>query len=203
MPGLYERFVLPLLTNWAMRSDELLTYRRRLASIASGHVLEVGIGSGLNLPLYTPAVDYVIGIDPSSPLLQRADALAASANHPVRLVRASAEAIPLKDNSIDTIVMTWTLCSISDASAALREMHRVLKSSGQLLFVEHGLASDQRVASWQHWLDPIWWKVSCHLDNPVTRLLKEAGFRVVALQTGYLPRGPKPMTFMYEGRATP
>jgi ubiquinone/menaquinone biosynthesis C-methylase UbiE len=166
MPGLYERFVLPLLTNWAMRSDELLTYRRRLASIASGHVLEVGIGSGLNLPLYTPAVDCVIGIDPSSPLLQRAGALAASANHPVQLVRASAEAIPLKDNSIDTIVMTWTLCSISDASAALREMHRVLKSSGQLLFVEHGLASDQRVASWQHWLDPIWWKVTWTTRSP-------------------------------------
>jgi hypothetical protein len=86
--------------------------------------------------------------------------------------------------------------------AALREMHRVLKSSGQLLFVQHGLASDQKVASWQHWLDPIWWKVSCDLDDPVDRLLKEAGFRVEALRTGYLPGGPKPMTFMYEGRAT-
>ena len=119
MPGLYEGFVLPLLTSWAMRSGELLVYRRRLASIASGYVLEVGIGSGLNLPLYTPAVDCVIGIDPSSALLQRASALAATVNQPVQLVRASAEAIPLKDDSIDTIVMTWTLCSIPDASAAL------------------------------------------------------------------------------------
>jgi ubiquinone/menaquinone biosynthesis C-methylase UbiE len=95
----------------------MLTYRRRLVPIASGHVPEVGVGSGLNLPLYTPAVDCVIGIDPSSALLQRASALATNVNRPIWLVRASAEAIPLKDDSIDTIVMTWTLCSIPDASA--------------------------------------------------------------------------------------
>ena len=202
MPGLYERFVLPRLINLAMRNDQLLPYRRRLAATATGRVLEVGIGSGLNLPLYTPMVDCLIGIDPSAALLERVGALAAGVSCPIQLVQASAEAIPLKDASIDTIVMTWTLCSINDASAALREMHRVLKSSGQLLFVEHGLASDQKVAWWQYRLDPIWWRVSCHLDNPVDQMLEEAGFRVQALQTGYLPRGPKPMTFMYEGRAT-
>jgi ubiquinone/menaquinone biosynthesis C-methylase UbiE len=203
MPGLYEHLLLPRLIDWAMRNDDLLAYRRRLAAIAAGRVLEVGIGSGLNLPLYTPAVDCVIGIDLSAALLRRAGSLATSVNRPNRLVQASAEAIPLKSASIDTIVMTWTLCSIPDASAALREMHRVLKPSGQLLFVEHGLASDQEVAWWQYRLDPLSWRISCHLDNPVDRLLKEAGFRVEALQTGYLPRGPKFMTFIYEGRAMP
>jgi ubiquinone/menaquinone biosynthesis C-methylase UbiE len=145
MPGLYERFVMPGLIGWAMRNDDLLNYRRRLTAIATGRVLEVGIGSGLNLPLYTPAVDCVIGIDPSAALLRRAGALATSAKRPVWLVRASAEAIPLKDASIDTIVMTWTLCSIPHTSAALHEMHRVLKSSGQLLFVEH-IAQDRKQA---------------------------------------------------------
>jgi SAM-dependent methyltransferase len=203
MTGWYTRFVLPRLIDWAMRNDELSGYRRELVPTARGRVLEIGIGSGLNIPLYPLEVDLIVGIDPSPELLRRAASMATRSTRPVLLVQASAEAIPLASETIDTVVMTWTLCSIPDANAALREMRRVLKPSGQLLFVEHGLAADRNVASWQHRLDPLWWKISCHLDNPVDRLLRDAGFKVDDLQTGHLPHGPKPMTFIYRGIARP
>jgi len=163
----------------------------------------VGIGPGLNLPFYQPAVDFIIGLDPSAELLRRASSLAVATPRPVRLVRASAEAIPPRTGSIDTVVMAWTLCSVADAQTALGEIGRVLRPEGELLFVEHGLAPEVDVASWQHRLDPLWVRISCHLDNPIDRLLRAAGFQILDLDTGYLGRGPRPMTFMYEGRARP
>lgn len=199
--GLYSNRVLPWLTALTMRNRLLAPYRERLVPQARGRVLEVGVGSGLNLPLYGPAVELVIGLDPSAALLDRAAAMARSASRPAAFVRAAAEAIPLAGDSVDTIVMTWTLCSIPDAPRALAEMRRVLKPDGVLLFVEHGLSNEDRVAAWQHRLDPLWLRVSCHLDNPVDRLLRESGFALDALQTGYLGRGPKPLSYMYEGRA--
>lgn len=201
--GIYERFVLPRLVDWSMRRDDLRPYRQRLAPLAHGHVLEVGIGSGLNLPFYSSAAEFILGLDTSAELLRRARLLADHAGRPVQLVRASAEAIPLREASIDTVIMTWSLCSIPDSGGALREIRRVLKPGGDLLFVEHGLAPDPNVASWQDRLDPLWTRISCHLDNPVDSLLRDAGFRLVTLDTGYLGRGPRPMTFMYEGRAKP
>jgi ubiquinone/menaquinone biosynthesis C-methylase UbiE len=201
--GLYSDRILPWLTHLSMRNRLLRPYRERLVPQARGRVLEVGIGSGLNLPLYGSEVELVLGLDPSRGLLRRAEATAASATPPVALVEASAEAVPLADGSIDTIVMTWALCSIPDAPTALAEMRRVLKPEGSLLFVEHGLSSDERVARWQHRLDPIWVRVSCHLDNPVEAMLRQAGFVIDELKTGYLGRGPRPLAFMYEGRARP
>jgi ubiquinone/menaquinone biosynthesis C-methylase UbiE len=201
--GLYSERVLPWLTALTMRNRLLAPYRERLVPRARGRVLELGIGSGLNLPLYGPAVEIVIGLDPSAALLDRAAAMAARAGRPAFFVRASAEAIPLADASVDSIVMTWTLCSIPDAPRALTEMRRVLKPRGALLFVEHGLSTDAGVARWQHRLDPLWLRVSCHLDNPVEQMLNEAGFALEELETGYLGRGPKPLSFMYEGRARP
>jgi ubiquinone/menaquinone biosynthesis C-methylase UbiE len=199
--SLYAQWILPRLIDWTMRADDLAPYRERLVPLARGRVLEVGVGSGLNLPLYGAGAERVIGLDPSPELLRRAAVLAAGAVPPIHLVRAAAEAIPLPDRSVDTIVMTWTLCSLGDARAGLAEMRRVLRPGGELLFVEHGLAPEPRVAAWQHRLDPLWVRISCHLDNPVDGLLREAGFGVVELASGYLGRGPKPMTFMYEGRA--
>ena len=201
--GLYARHVLPRLIAWAMRHPDLAVCRCRLVPLARGRVLEVGIGSGPNLPLYAgrPAVERVIGLDPSPALLARAAAAAATAACPVHLVQASADAIPLPDRSVDTLVMTWTLCSVPDARSALAELRRVLRPGGELLFVEHGLAPEPGVAAWQRRLDPLWTRLSCHLDLPVERLLRDAGFAPAALRTGYLGTGPRPLTFLYEGRA--
>jgi len=201
--SIYGRWVLPRLIDWSMRSVDLMPYRERLVPLARGWVLEIGVGSGLNLPLYASSVERVIGLDPSSELLRRALPMTFRAMCPVHLVQAAAEAIPLVDSSMDTVVMTWTLCSLRNTRAGLAEIRRVLKRGGELLFIEHGLAPEPRVAVWQHRLDPLWARVSCHLDNPVDQLLREAGFDLVTLNSGYLGRGPKPMTFMYEGRARP
>jgi len=148
--GLYENWVLPRLLDLAMRNDLLDTYRRSAISSARGQVLEIGVGSGLNLSLYGPAVDRVVGLDPSPELLRLAGKRAAQAPVPVSLVRASAEGIPFADATFDATLMTWTLCSIPNPMAALIEMRRVLKPGGRLLFVEHGLSPEIRIARWQH-----------------------------------------------------
>jgi ubiquinone/menaquinone biosynthesis C-methylase UbiE len=198
---LYGDYILPRMIDRAMRTDDFTIYRRRLARQARGRVLDVGVGAGLNLPHFGPAVTSVVGIDPSAHLLRRARGAAAGAQVPVDLVRAVAEAIPLRNASIDSIMMTWTLCSVRDARAALAEMRRVLAPDGALLFVEHGLSPDPAVARWQHRCDPLWARFSCHVDNPVDALMREAGFSVVKLDTGYMHRWPKTLTFMYEGLA--
>lgn len=200
--GFYHDRVLPLLIHLAMRQDRLAAYRRRVVSAAEGRVLEVGVGSGLNLPFYGGGVARVIGLDPSARLLGWARESGAAP--PVDLVEGSAERIPLATGSVDTIVTTWTLCSIPDARAALGEMRRVLKPAGRLLFVEHGLAPDPRVRRWQDALTPAWKHLAggCQLNRPITELIAGSGFRIERLETGYMP-GPKPMTFMYEGAARP
>jgi SAM-dependent methyltransferase len=199
--GIYRRSILPRLIDWTMRSRDLTEYRERLVSRARGLVLEIGIGSGLNLPYYSRAVERILGLDPSEELLARSVREGSRATTPLHLVQAAAEAVPMRNESVDTVVMTWTLCSMADARAGLAEIRRVLKPGGELLFVEHGLSPDANVAAWQHRLDPIWTRISCHLDNPVDRLLHGAGFEVSHLDADYLGRGPKIMTFMYEGRA--
>jgi ubiquinone/menaquinone biosynthesis C-methylase UbiE len=200
---IYADHVLPRMIDWAMRAEDFEAYRRRLSSQARGRVLEIGVGSGLNLPFYGPDVDLVVGLDPSGRLLRKAKLAGGSAPRPTVFVRAAAEAIPLPDAGIDSIMMTWTLCSVADARASLAEMRRVLKPSGVLLFVEHGLSSEPAVASWQHRIDPLWTKISCHLDNPVDMLLRDAGFVIDHLDTGYMRSWPKSLTYMYEGRARP
>jgi ubiquinone/menaquinone biosynthesis C-methylase UbiE len=148
--GLYANWVLPRLLDLAMRNQALDRYRRNVIGSARGTVLEVGVGSGLNLPLYERPVDRVYALDPSFELLGLARQRAKGATVPVSLVRASAEQIPFPGSIFDTIVMTWTLCSIPDPTSALAEMRRVQKPGGQLLFVEHGLSPEHGVARWQH-----------------------------------------------------
>ena len=200
--GVYERFVLPRLLALAMRHRELVPFRQRVGRAASGRVLELGIGSGLNLGFYGPDVTSVVGLDPSPALLRMAEARSRDAHFPVELVGAVGERLPLDDRSVDTVVTTWTMCSIGDPGEALREARRVLRSGGALLFVEHGRAPDPGVRWWQDRLTPAWRRVAggCHLNRPIDDLDRAAGFRLEGLQTGYLP-GPKPLTFMYEGRA--
>ena len=202
--GFYRDHILPYLTDLSMRQRNLAAYRSRVIPAADGRVLEIGVGSGLNLPLYTANVRQVIGLDPSPKLLSMARKVLLRVLPPVEFVEGSAEAVPLEDASVDTVVTTWTLCSIPDAPRALREMRRVLKPGGRLLFVEHGLANDANVRWWQDHLTPVWKRIGggCHLNRPIRKLIEAAGFQFERLDTGYM-RGPKPMTFMYEGSARP
>lgn len=200
----YEDRVLPHVINLAMRNRFLLPYRERAISAAEGRVLEIGIGSGLNLPFYGTQVREVLGLEPGSRLLGMAQREASRLPTPTTLIEGSAESIPLEDCSVDTVVTTWTLCTIPDVLTALREMRRVLKPAGELLFVEHGQSPEPRVRKWQDRLTPAWKCIGggCHLNRPIRDLIEHAGFAVTQLDTGYM-KGPKPMTFMYEGRARP
>ncbi|WP_149804531.1 class I SAM-dependent methyltransferase [Mesorhizobium sp. NFR06] len=187
-----------------MRNRELVPYRERVLSAAEGRVLEIGIGSGFNLPFYSSHASEVLGLDPSPRLIDMARRAAGGSSVPVTFTEGSAEAIPLDDGSIDTVVTTWTLCSIPGAVQALEEMRRVLKPAGQLLFVEHGLSPETNVRKWQDRLTPIWKRIGggCHLNRPIKSLIEIAGFSIDRIDTGYA-RGLKPMTFMFEGRARP
>ncbi len=198
----YRTHVLPRLTHLAMRQEQLRPYRERVVSAASGRVLEIGIGSGLNLPLYPEAVDEVIGVDPSPELLRLAAEASRRPGLETDLIKGTAENLPLENGSVDCAVVSWTLCSVAEPKQALAEIRRVLRLGGVLSFVEHGLAPEPRIRRWQQWLTPLWSRCAgnCHLDRPTAALIEESGFRIEALWTGYAA-GPKPMVFMYEGVA--
>ena len=200
----YQRHIVPRLIHLAMRQNYLAPYRKRVVGAAEGRVLEIGIGSGLNLPLYAAKVTSVVGLEPSSKLLGMARPRVSVAMVPITLLDASAEAIPLDTGSIDTVVTTWTLCTIPNAALALAEMRRVLKPGGTLLFVEHGRAPEPRVARWQDRLDPLWSRIAggCHLNRKMDDLIAGNGFRIEALVNARLP-GPRTHTFLYEGSARP
>lgn len=200
----YQDHVLPYVIHASMRQRNLAAYRERVISRAAGRVLEIGAGSGLNFPLYGSDVERVIALEPSRKLLAMARRAAGNTTRPVELLDASAEAILLPDRSIDTVVTTWTLCTIPEVARALTEMRRVLKPGGRLLFVEHGRSPDAGVRRWQDRLTPLWKRLGggCHLNRGIADLIEKAGFRIEHLDTGYM-RGPKPMTFMYEGSARP
>lgn len=202
--GFYQDRILPLLINLTMRHERFAAYRGRVVPAAEGRVLEIGIGSGLNLPFYAPSVRHVIGLDPSRRLLAMARRIEPHGARAVELIEGSAEEIPLERASVDSVVTTWTLCSIPDAPRALAEMRRVLRPGGRLLFVEHGRAPEPSVVWWQDRLTPAWKRVGggCHLNRAIATLIEGAGFRLDRLDTGYM-RGPRPMTFMYEGSARP
>jgi len=204
----YQEHVVPHLVNLAMRNRELDPYRERVLAGAEGRVLEIGIGAGANLKFYPPRVKEILALEPSAKLISMARRAAGESSHriaAVNFLEASAETIPLEPGTVDTVVMTWTLCSIPDAPQALREMRRVLKPGGQLLFVEHGQSPDASVKKWQDRLTPLWKRIAggCHLNRPISGLLEQASFHVTHLTTGYMKNGPKPMTFLYEGIASP
>jgi len=204
--SIYQDRVLPYLIHLSMRQGNLATYRQRLLSAADGRILEIGVGSGHNFRYYSERADHVIGLDPSPKLLSMARETIRSRAlpFPVELLQASAEAIPLRSGSLDTVVTTWTLCTIPNVTSALAEMCRVLKPDGRFLFVEHGLSPDPAVRRWQDRLTPIWKRISggCHLNRAISQLVQDAGFRIDRIETGYM-KGLKPMTYMYEGFARP
>jgi ubiquinone/menaquinone biosynthesis C-methylase UbiE len=200
--GLYQRHVLPWIIDKTMRQDMFRPYRRRALAQASGRVLEIGMGSGVNAAYYGPDAALIVGVEPAPELVARARR--AMGTRALRIVEGSAESLPLASDSVDTVVTTWTLCSIPDVAAALREARRVLRRDGRLIFVEHGRADDPRVQRWQDRLTPVWKRLAggCHLNRPIADLVREAGFAIEQLDTGYL-EGPRPLTFTYEGRARP
>jgi ubiquinone/menaquinone biosynthesis C-methylase UbiE len=200
----YRDRVVPRLIDHVMRARDLAAYRSRALANARGRVLEVGFASGQNLPHYGPHVAHVVGLDPSAWLLGRVRKRPDVPAPPVDLVRASAERIPLESASVDTVVSTWTLCSVPDLDGALSEIRRVLAPGGRFVFVEHGLADDERIRRWQRRLTPVWRRIGggCHLDRPIAACIEHAGFRIDALDTGVM-RGSGIATFMYEGVATP
>jgi ubiquinone/menaquinone biosynthesis C-methylase UbiE len=200
----YRNQVLPRLLHLAMRQKLLEPLRRSTAGAAEGRVLEIGAGSGLNFPFYGPSVRSIIALEPSPQLLRMARTRARVAPNVVEFIEAPAEDIPLETGSVDTVVTTWTLCTVADARRALGEMRRVLKPCGALLFVEHGRAPEPNVARWQDRLDPLWSRIAggCHLNRKIDTLISESGFRIDALLNRRLP-GPRTHSFLYEGRARP
>jgi ubiquinone/menaquinone biosynthesis C-methylase UbiE len=200
--SLYSDVILPRLCHLSMSNRELIPYRQRLVGAAEGRVLEIGSGSGLNLPYYPRTVCEVLALEPAPQLIVMARRRSRDISMPVTFIEASAERIPFESMSFDTVVTTWTLCTIPRASDALSEMRRVLRPGGRLLFVEHGRALEQRVRRWQDRLTPVWRCVSggCHLNRQIDALIVKAGFEIDAMTLDYM-RGPKIMTFMYEGSA--
>ena len=187
--GFYYDHIVPHLVNLAMRNRLLKAYRKRVVGLAQGRVLEIGIGSGINLPFYTNRATEILGLEPHPKLLEMASPK--TRRDRATLTQGSAESIPLDRASVDTILVTWTLCSIPDLARALSEMLRVVKLGGQLLLVEHGLAPDEKVRTWQRRLTPVWKRLAggCHLDRPIADLVESAGFQMKHLQTGSMP-GP-------------
>ena len=202
--GIYERRVLPHLLDRVMRNKQATRYRQAIVPAATGRVLEIGAGSCLNLPFYGDAVMRLHALEPSEAMLDMARAKRSSVRFPIEFIAGSAEEIPLASGSIDTVVTTWSLCTIPDAARALREARRVLVPGGTLLFVEHGQSPDASVAQWQRQLDPLWCRIAggCHLHRCIDRLVSASGFRIVELENAYL-KGPKPFTYTYSGRARP
>lgn len=192
--SLYDRFLLAPALNCVCGLPLITAQRRKVVPLARGRVLEVGLGSGLNFPLYDPArVTAVVGLDPSTALFDYARERAAGLPYPVELIVGGAESNPLPDESFDTVLVTYTLCSIPDVAAALGHMRRVLRPEGRLLFCEHAAAPDASVRRQQQWIEPLWKRLAggCHLTRDTPSLLERAGLRIDALESYYVPKVPR------------
>ena len=202
--GFYERHILPWVLDHAMRRKSLGQQREALLSDVGGEVLEIGFGSGLNLPFYPPGVKKLTAIEPSAGMIRRAAARVKDAGVEVKTLPVDASGrLPLEDGSFDSAVSTWTLCSIPDVAAALREVHRVLRPGGRFFFLEHGLAPDAKVARWQHRLTPLFRRVGggCHLDRDIGAILRASPMSVQRCDTFYLPGEGRIGGYMYRGFA--
>lgn len=200
----YDRHLLPYLIDAACGVGPVTRQRAKIVPLARGRVLEIGIGTGLNLPHYDKTrVSALVGLDPGLQMHKLARRRAERAGLDVELLGLSAEKIPAGDASFDTVVVTFTLCTIPEPLPALREMRRVLKPGGQFIFCEHGAAPDASVRRWQDRLTPLWSKFAggCHLNRDIPLLLNQAGLKSEDLATMYLP-GPRPLTFNYWGTAS-
>lgn len=201
--SVYENYVLPHLINLACGFGTVSERRAQVVPFARGRVLEVGIGSGLNIPFYDSSkVDLVWGLEPSEGMRKKALRNVEKAPFELRWLDAAAEEIPLEDDSVDTVLLTYTLCTIPGWLPALQQMRRVLKSGGRLLFCEHGEAPDESVRRWQERINPIWNKLAggCNLNRPIPALIQEAGFKIESIEADYLSR-PRFASYNYLGSA--
>ncbi len=199
----YEHRVLPLGLDFVCGLGRFSQQREQVVPKARGRVLEIGIGTGLNLPHYArEQVDSITGIDPATELHPWAARRARDAGLQVELVPLQAEALPFAEHSFDTVLVTYALCTIADPVAALHEMRRVLKPEGQLIYCEHGLAPEDAVQRWQRRIGPIWCRCAggCQLDRDIPALIQSAGFELLEPQAGYIA-GPRPFTYNYWGQA--
>jgi ubiquinone/menaquinone biosynthesis C-methylase UbiE len=200
--GLYDKYILPKFLNCACGSKPINYQRQKVVPLAKGKVLDIGIGSGLNIPFYnSDKIDKVIGIDPSHELIELAKELANDSKASIELVIGSAESIPYPDNFFDTVLVTYTMCTIPNVAIANKEMWRVLKDDGSLIFCEHGLAPDKKISKWQNRIDPFWGKIAggCHLNRDIQKLITDAGFSFESLDKMYIPSTPKFAGYNYWG----
>jgi len=203
--GFYENRVLPFMIGLACGTEPIQKQREKVVPRAEGRVLEIGMGPGLNLPYYDrERVEMVWGLEPSEGMRRKAAARIEQAPFEVRWLGLPSEEIPLEDDSADTVVLTYTLCTIPDSQAALAQMRRVLKPGGRLLFSEHGAAPDEAVRRWQDRVNPVWKKLAggCNINREIPKALEAAGFEIPELDTMYLPGTPKIAAFQYWGHAT-
>ena len=203
MPNFYERHILPRLIDSACSQPPMTKLRSRYVAQAEGKVLEIGIGSGLNLKHYSDKVESITGVDPAEELTTKARERANAISAPVDVIGVSGESIPVQSESFDSVVCTWTLCSIPNPQAAVEEMYRALKPGGKLIFVEHGRSDDPNIVKWQRRFEPMWKVIGggCHLTRRADNLVSDGGFEILNFESGYEP-GPKIAAFMMHGLAT-
>jgi ubiquinone/menaquinone biosynthesis C-methylase UbiE len=203
--GFYDRHILPRLLNAAMSAKPITYQRRKVVPRAEGRVLEIGFGAGHNLPFYDAAkVSHLWALEPAKEMRERAAERVAASPIPLEFLDLPGEQIPLDSESADTVLVTYTLCTIPDVHKALGEMRRVMKADGRMIFCEHGEAPDDSVKRWQQRLTPLWKAIGggCHLGRPIPDMIRDAGFRVDDMQTMYLPGTPHFAGFNYWGTAT-
>lgn len=202
--GLYDKYCLAPFINCACGTKPILYQRKKIVPLCTGRVLEVGMGSALNLPYYDrDKVEFIWGLEPSEAMREKARPNIEKSGLDVKLIDLPGEEIPLEDNSVDSILLTYTLCTIPDWSTALQQMRRVLKPGGRLVFTEHGEAPDEGVLRWQNRINPIWKKLAggCNLNRKIPRLLTDSGFTIDELDAMYLPSTPKLFAYNYWGVA--
>lgn len=201
--GFYNKYILPKAIDWACSQKPSMRQREKIVPQANGNVLEIGIGSGLNLPYYSKAnIKHLTAIDPSEELWNRNSLNTQKLPFEFEFIKAFAENIPLDNNCFDTVVITYTICTIPNLNKAFTEIRRVLKPTGKLLFCEHGKAPDKVVQRYQNILNPLWKSIGggCNLNRDIPIILNENGFKINQLETMYLP-GWKPASFNYWGKA--
>jgi ubiquinone/menaquinone biosynthesis C-methylase UbiE len=190
----YNKYILPKVLNCACASKPINYQRDKIVPLAEGVVLDVGIGSGLNIPFYNKTkIKQLYGLDPSKELLDIAKSVAYEENLEIEFLECGAESIPLPDKSIDTVLITYTMCTIPDVALSNSEIIRVLKDDGKLLFCEHGLAPDKNIAKWQKRINPLWSKIAggCNLNRDIPNLISSSGFKISNMEEMYLPSTPK------------
>jgi ubiquinone/menaquinone biosynthesis C-methylase UbiE len=199
----YDDHVLPRIINVVMNTKEARKIRSRVCAELTGDVVEIGFGTGHNLPFLPPAVKGLRAVEPSTLGVRLARTRMAQSSVPVEVVGLDGESLPIADDTADSVLCTWSLCTIPDPVAAVAEMRRVLRPAGTLHFAEHGRAPDESVRNWQRRLDGIQQRVAggCHLGRDIPAIIEAGGLRITRMQTYYSKGEPKPYGAMYEGVA--